>query len=58
MILVDPSGERLDSMRDRFGAADTSRDHREVLGKVDQLEPILQASDLFFLPSRGEGVGL
>ena len=34
------------------------RGHVRVLGKLSRLEPILQASDLFFLPSRAESFGL
>lgn len=34
------------------------RDHVRVLGKLDDLELVLQASDLFFLPSLAESFGL
>jgi N-acetyl-alpha-D-glucosaminyl L-malate synthase BshA len=34
------------------------RDHVRVLGKLDDLELVLQASDLFFLPSLEESFGL
>lgn len=33
-------------------------DHVRVLGKLTRLEPVLQASDLFFLPSLAESFGL
>lgn len=56
LVLVGDGPERGPALAlaDELGVRDDVR----VLGKLDRLEPVLQASDLFFLPSLAESFGL